>query len=229
MAQENRRKLSAKALAIDIRSGISDSELKDRYGLSDGQLQSLFKKLIDLGGITVNDLKNRGVKSEVAEEETEIQPTPPQIESETQKKSQQALQGVKNILAQAYEQIPPGSDAPQQEPPPTTGETSEQIGDQLKATVAEAWAWLPAAQSKWYNYFLKPFMFLGLFLVLFAVALVKPDFWWNERWRVYTLLLVFFPLAFYGAWKSEVMSRKEKAAIFVFFIVAAILGNLFKK
>jgi hypothetical protein len=228
MTQDNQKKVSAKALALDIQSGALDSDLKEKYGLSDPQLQSLFKKLIDLGGITVEDLDNRGVRSNVSEGSSHISPQPVQPETKTDPKTQQTLQKVKNVLAQAYEQIPPGSDLPQQAPPPTTDETSEQITEKVQATMAEAWAKLPVAQSKLYNYFIKPLLFLCAFAVLFVLALVKPDYWWNERWRVYTLLVLFFPVAIYGAWKSEVMSRKEKAAIFGFLIVLWLIGSLFK-
>lgn len=228
MAQENRQKLSAKALVLDIRSGASDSDLTQKYGLSDQQLQTLFQKLVDLGGITVEELQSRGVKSDIVEESASIDPPPVQPETKTPAK-QQTLQTVKNVLAQAYEHIPAGSDVPQQEPPSNTGETSEQIVEKLKETAMEAWAKLPAGQGKLYNYFIKPMLFLFPFAVLFIWALMKPNYWWNERWRVYTLLVLFFPCAVYGAWKSEVMSRKEKAVIFGSLIVASIVGNLLQK
>jgi len=229
MAQDNRKKLSAKSLALDIRSGASDSDLKEKYGLSDSHLHFFFKMLIDLGRISVEDLDNRCVGSSVAGESRHISPSSVQPETETKAKPQQTLQTAKDVMAQSCEQMPPGSDVPMQTPTPKTGETFEQILDKFLATVTEVSLWLPDGKSKLYNYFIKPVLFLCAFVVLFVVALVKPEHWWNERWRVYTLLVLFFPLAIYGAWRSEVMSRKEKGAIIGFLILAPILGKLIGK
>ena len=44
---EGKRKIKAKDISNDIRSGMSDSQLMDKYGLSSKGLQSVFKKLVD--------------------------------------------------------------------------------------------------------------------------------------------------------------------------------------
>jgi uncharacterized protein (DUF433 family) len=44
---KKRRKVKAKALVIDIRAGLSDNELMEKYQVSSKQLQYLFGKLLD--------------------------------------------------------------------------------------------------------------------------------------------------------------------------------------
>jgi uncharacterized protein (DUF433 family) len=46
-APKKRRKVKAKALVIDIRAGLSDNELMEKYQVSSRQLQYLFGKLLD--------------------------------------------------------------------------------------------------------------------------------------------------------------------------------------
>ncbi len=46
MDDTGRRKLSARQIVADIRSGLEDSELKHKFGLSDKELQSVYRKLV---------------------------------------------------------------------------------------------------------------------------------------------------------------------------------------
>lgn len=52
MADRERRKLSAKQILSDIRSGVDRAELKRKYGLSDKSLQSVRRQLLDKGLLT---------------------------------------------------------------------------------------------------------------------------------------------------------------------------------
>jgi len=54
-----KRKVSAKALVEDIRSGMSDLELMKKYDLSSERLQTLFKQLLDRGLATEPELYGR--------------------------------------------------------------------------------------------------------------------------------------------------------------------------
>ncbi|MBI5570671.1 MAG: YIP1 family protein [Desulfomonile tiedjei] len=52
-------KVSAKAAVADIRAGLSDSELMEKYGLSPQGLQSLFRKLIENNLVSAKDISRR--------------------------------------------------------------------------------------------------------------------------------------------------------------------------
>ena len=53
------RKISAREAATDIKSGMSDFILMEKYTLSTKGLQSLFQKLVDAGLVSKSDLSNR--------------------------------------------------------------------------------------------------------------------------------------------------------------------------
>ncbi|MBI5570648.1 MAG: hypothetical protein HY914_11950 [Desulfomonile tiedjei] len=69
-----RRKISAKQVLADIRSGMDDESLMTRYNLSHRQLQSLFRKIIGAGLATPLELSARlsVTKSQVAEAFVEV-------------------------------------------------------------------------------------------------------------------------------------------------------------
>jgi hypothetical protein len=54
-----RRKIKAEAMIRDIRSGISESALSQKYKLSDAGLEKIFRKLVDSGRITSEELSFR--------------------------------------------------------------------------------------------------------------------------------------------------------------------------
>jgi len=56
---ETKRKIKAKDIVNDVRSGMTDSELMKRHGLSSKGLQSIFKKLIDAKAPKVQEVFNR--------------------------------------------------------------------------------------------------------------------------------------------------------------------------
>ena len=56
---EPKRKIKAKDIVNDIRSGMSDSQLMEKHELSYKGLQSVFKKLVDANAIRPRELFNR--------------------------------------------------------------------------------------------------------------------------------------------------------------------------
>jgi predicted Zn-ribbon and HTH transcriptional regulator len=56
------RKISAKAVLTDLKEGLSDAQLMERYGLSFQGLQDLFSKLIGAKLVTQQYLDNRAKK-----------------------------------------------------------------------------------------------------------------------------------------------------------------------
>jgi len=56
---EKKRKINARQLAADIRAGLDDTVLAQKYQLSGPQLRGVFKKLVEIGAIRGEDLKNR--------------------------------------------------------------------------------------------------------------------------------------------------------------------------
>lgn len=59
-----RRSISAKDLLKDIRSGLDDGQLMEKYQLSPVQLENIFGKLVDADFITVVELHERARLSE---------------------------------------------------------------------------------------------------------------------------------------------------------------------
>jgi hypothetical protein len=54
-----KKKISAKEAVADIRSGVSDADLMDKYSLSNAGLQSLFDKLVSAGYIDLSEILER--------------------------------------------------------------------------------------------------------------------------------------------------------------------------
>jgi hypothetical protein len=54
-----KRKVKAKGVVADIRAGMGDDMLKEKYGLSDIGLQSVFNKLVDAGLLPQSELDKR--------------------------------------------------------------------------------------------------------------------------------------------------------------------------
>lgn len=59
-----KRTINSKVLIHDIKSGMSDSELTRKFGVSSAGLASAFKKLLDAGLVTEEELGNRPVKDD---------------------------------------------------------------------------------------------------------------------------------------------------------------------
>ena len=59
-----KRRIDAEQVLNDIRSGMSDQSLMNKYALSAKGLQSLFEKLLDAGLITQSELEDRMSTSE---------------------------------------------------------------------------------------------------------------------------------------------------------------------
>ncbi|MFC1835781.1 hypothetical protein ACFL2Q_13795, partial [Thermodesulfobacteriota bacterium] len=55
----NNQGVSAKEVLADISAGLTDEELKSKYGISDRGLDSLFKKMINAGLLTESEVKAR--------------------------------------------------------------------------------------------------------------------------------------------------------------------------
>jgi rubrerythrin len=58
-AEMAKRKVKAKGVVADIRAGMGDDMLKEKYGLSDIGLQSVFNKLVDAGLLPQSELDKR--------------------------------------------------------------------------------------------------------------------------------------------------------------------------
>jgi hypothetical protein len=59
MSTEPKRTINAKQAAADIRSGMTSSDLMQKYGLSAKGLEALFRKLVDAGLLRENELDRR--------------------------------------------------------------------------------------------------------------------------------------------------------------------------
>lgn len=57
------KKISAKELVADIKTGMTDDELMGKYGISDQSLQKLFQQLLDKGLVNESDMSWRQSKS----------------------------------------------------------------------------------------------------------------------------------------------------------------------
>jgi len=55
-----KRKISARELATDVRAGLDDAALMEKYGLAAQGLQSVFRKLVDAKVIQQSELDSRG-------------------------------------------------------------------------------------------------------------------------------------------------------------------------
>jgi hypothetical protein len=58
MTDATKRRLSAKQIMSDIRSGMDRTELKSKYGLSEKALELVFSKLLAAGAVTVQDMRH---------------------------------------------------------------------------------------------------------------------------------------------------------------------------
>ena len=54
-----KREINAKAVLRDIRNGLDDLTLMDKYKLTDRGLHSLFRKLVDAGLLTQQEINDR--------------------------------------------------------------------------------------------------------------------------------------------------------------------------
>jgi rubrerythrin len=59
-----KRTLNAKELLADIKEGMDDARLMEKYRLSGDRLQIVFEKLVDMGLLKRHDLDKRAVMSE---------------------------------------------------------------------------------------------------------------------------------------------------------------------
>ncbi len=59
-----KRTMNAKELLADIKGGMDDARLMEKYRLSRDLLQSVFEKLVDMGLLKRHDLEKRTLMSE---------------------------------------------------------------------------------------------------------------------------------------------------------------------
>ncbi len=57
----NKRKISAKELVSDIKSGMTDAQLMAKHELTPKALEGLFSKLIQAGVLNAASIRERGV------------------------------------------------------------------------------------------------------------------------------------------------------------------------
>ncbi len=78
MTTREKRKISARQILSDIRSGMNDSDLKRTYGLSDAALESVYRKLVAAGVLTQSERRNRTTsgtgEAEIPEKEAKAVP-----------------------------------------------------------------------------------------------------------------------------------------------------------
>jgi hypothetical protein len=60
MSPPSRRALSAKEVSEDVRAGLDDLALKQKYALSDAHLQSVLRKLVERKVLTESEVRERG-------------------------------------------------------------------------------------------------------------------------------------------------------------------------
>jgi ankyrin repeat protein len=56
---KNRQKISAKELTADIKAGLTDFQLMNKYGIFENSLNAAFRKLLELGWLEQSDIDNR--------------------------------------------------------------------------------------------------------------------------------------------------------------------------
>ncbi len=56
MSNPTKRKIQAKPFVTDLRGGVGDEQLMEKYALSPNQLEKVFQKLLDAGAINEIDL-----------------------------------------------------------------------------------------------------------------------------------------------------------------------------
>lgn len=61
-----KRTIKGREIVADIRSGMTDNQLMDKYNLSEGALKNIFRKLVDAGAIREDELRERIPKERLA-------------------------------------------------------------------------------------------------------------------------------------------------------------------
>jgi len=92
-----KRKIKAKPFVSDLRNGIGDRELMERYTLSESQLHKVFRKLVDAGAIDEMELFMRTSLSDSTVTKAFV---------ETQSAVKE-LQIVRDITPPRYSETPP--------------------------------------------------------------------------------------------------------------------------
>lgn len=77
-----KQSISAKTVLKDLRSGMSDADIREKYGLSEKGLQSLFKKLVEASVISEKELSSRPSIPEDPTIVVEVEPDEPQPKSQ---------------------------------------------------------------------------------------------------------------------------------------------------
>lgn len=62
---EAKKKIKAKEIVEDVRSGLSDAEIRDKHGLTELQMEHAFSKLLQIGALTQYDFEQRTDGQEV--------------------------------------------------------------------------------------------------------------------------------------------------------------------
>ena len=71
-----KRTINARLIAEDIRSGMADPDLMDKYGLSAQGLQGVFKKLVDAGIFSMEQMEQRVPFSALTADLAEVRALP---------------------------------------------------------------------------------------------------------------------------------------------------------
>jgi hypothetical protein len=108
------RKLSAKEIVADMRSGLTDDDLMKKYGLSRPKLDGIFQKLIGIGAVSQTDLDTRKAPSGMKTQAVQTQavpspapkPAPPQPTQIRQEPSEPATPPPRAVPKQAGPSVP---------------------------------------------------------------------------------------------------------------------------
>jgi len=73
MAESAKRKVSAREILLDMRSGMNDAELKEKYNLSDTSFESVMHKLGAAGLLTKAELQRRAKSARVLGESSRLE------------------------------------------------------------------------------------------------------------------------------------------------------------
>ena len=71
-----KKQINARQMADDVRSGLADSQLMDKYELSAKGLQSVFQKLIEAGVVTETELEDRVPFSQLTADLSKVRDLP---------------------------------------------------------------------------------------------------------------------------------------------------------
>jgi hypothetical protein len=105
--------------------------------------------------------------------------------------------------------------------------SSNQPTDLVNDYVEFVKQYAPFRGGVFYTLFVWSFLIILVSVVYVVMLLVGKDGWTEDRWRVYTLLVLFAPLGLYGIYQSKTIPVSEKRAAYGVTIIVVIFYLLF--